>query len=121
MQSIGSPLRADGFGSRNLRIHPVEGDGLAPELNGRLDYVVLAMVNGYCGDGIYLVDWGMGPVLYRVQSIGSGNVLMRFSNPVYQSEFTFSVEKFAEMVLGYVVADVKVRDNSMLRQMTEGA
>lgn len=119
MQLLASPLGVEGFGSRTLRIHPVEGDGLAPDLIGRRDYVVLAMVNRYCGEGIYLVDWGMGPVLYQVQSIGNGNVLMRLTNPLYRSGFTFSVQEFNDIILGFVVADLKLRDEAMLRAAVE--
>lgn len=119
MHLLASPLGAHGFGPRNLRIHPVEGDGLSPDLYGRRDYVVLATVNRYCGEGIYLVDWGMGPVLYLVQSVGNGNVLMRLTNPLYRSEFTFSLPEFNDMILGYVVADLKLRDETLLRAAVE--
>lgn len=122
MKLLSSPIPAEHVLSRNLRIRLVDGDGLEPELVSRRDYVILAPVEAYCGEGIYLIDWGCGPVLYRVQSVGAGKVLIRLSNPLYRDNgYTFTKEQFNEMVLGFVVADVKVRDETMLRQMTEGA
>ncbi|MGV1867949.1 MULTISPECIES: hypothetical protein [unclassified Rhizobium] len=70
---------------------------------------------------IYLVDWGPGPTLYRAQFAGMGKVLIKLDNPLFRDDGrVFDVEQFNEMCVGFVVADIKVRDERKLREMVEG-
>ncbi len=120
MELFQAPIPAESVMSPSLRIHLVDGDGMEPELKSRRDYVMIAPVSAYCGEGIYLVDWGPGPVLYRAQWTGGGKILIKLDNPLYRdSGHTCSRDQFDEMVVGFVVADIKVRDERFLRQAVE--
>lgn len=114
---ITPPVSADRILSSRLRVRMVDGDGLEPELKSRRDYVLIDPVDSYCGEGIYLLDVGAGPVLYRVQWAGGDNVMFRNTNPLYRDNgHVVSREKFDEVTLGIVVADIKVRDERVLRE-----
>ena len=111
------PIPAERLLSGRLRVRMVDGEGLEPELMSRRDYVLLDPVDNYCGEGIYLLDVGAGPVLYRVQWAGGDNVLIRYTNPLYRDNgHLVSREKFDEVTLGIVVADIKIRDERFLRE-----
>lgn len=105
-----------------LRVHMVDGDGFEPHLMSRRDYVLIAPVNEYVCEGIYLIHDGFGPVLYRVQRclLKDEPIVMTLDNPAYRHQETgghrCSLEKFNENVLGIVVADVKVRNERFLRE-----
>ncbi|MCL6707449.1 S24 family peptidase [Pseudomonas sp. R2.Fl] len=119
-------IPAEHIMSDRLRVWMVDGDGMAPDLRSRRDYVMIAPCDRYSGGGVYLVDWGCGPTLYRVQFVGGGkSIRMYFDNPLYRHGEAeggnyFTVDEFNEMVLGFVVADVKVRHAHMLREAVEG-
>lgn len=107
-----------------FHVHMVDGDGMAPDLRSKRDYVIVAPVREYRGEGVYLVDWGYGPVLYRAQ--GSGNrekpIMIFLDNPVYRQGENgglhhFTLDQFNEMVVGFVVADIRVRDERFLREV----
>jgi phage repressor protein C with HTH and peptisase S24 domain len=101
--------------SDQFRVHLVVGDSMSPTLRSNWDYVLLKPTGEYCGEGIYLVDLGFGCDLYRVQSVMGGNVLMKKDNPAYETKIVLHCDKFEEQVLGFVVADIKVRDERYLR------
>lgn len=110
------PANPEAIYSKRLRVHMVDGDGMEPDLRSRRDYVLIAPVDGYCGEGIYLIEVGGGQTLYRVQNILTG-LRLKLDNPVYgDSGVVVTREQFAEDVLGFVVADIKVRDERFLRQ-----
>lgn len=112
-------IPAEKIMSTRLRIHMVDGDGMAPSLRGGRDYVLIAPVDTFKGDGVYLVDvWG-GPTLYRVQNLLGGKIQMKLDNPLYSSVFAFTKAQFEENVLGIVAADITVRDEQMLRQLVD--
>lgn len=114
-------IPADRVLSHALRVHMVDGDGFEPHLKGRRDYVLIAPVTEYAGEGVYLLHDGLGPVLYRVQYILAADKPIRLSldNPAYRGAKGFghcwTRETFNEAVLGIVVADIKVRDERYLR------
>lgn len=118
MEAFFAPaIPAEAVMSPKLRVHMVDGDGMEPTLRSRKDYVLLAPVTEWCGDGLYLVDWGAGPTLYRAQHAGLGNVLIKLDNPLYRDEGNvFTRDQFNEMVVGYVVADIQVREERFLRE-----
>lgn len=117
MELFQAPIPAESVMSPSLRIHLVDGDGMEPELKNRRDYVVIAPVDAYVGEGVYLIDWGPGPVLYRAQFAGGGKILIKLDNPRYRDDgHTFTRDQFNEMAVGFVVADIKVRDERFLRQ-----
>ncbi|AVA22451.1 S24/S26 family peptidase [Rhizobium sp. NXC24] len=104
-----------------LRVHMVDGDTMEPELKSRRDYVLVAPVADYCGEGIYLVDNGLGAVLCRCAALPGKERMIRVSydNPVYRhgpnGGHYWSSQEFSECVLAIVVADVKVRDSRFLK------
>ncbi len=102
--------------SDRLRVHPVKGDRLNDTLRSGRDYVLLAPVSRFVGEGIYLVFNGFGPDLFRVQSIGTGQIRLFGDNQHYQDQF-WTVDVFNENALGIVVADIKVRDDRFLRYL----
>ena len=117
MDFFAPAIPAENVLSPALRVHLVDGDGMEPDLRSRRDYVIISPVDSYCGEGIYLLDWGPGPVLYRAQFAGGGKVLIKLDNPLYRDNgHTFPRDQFDEMVVGFVVADIKVRDERFLRE-----
>lgn len=117
-----APVPAQKVLSPGLRIHMVDGDGMEPDLRSRRDYVMIAPVDAYCGEGIYLLDWGPGPVLYRAQFAGGGQILIKLDNPLFRDNGRiFTRDQFDEVVVGFVVADIKVRDEHKLREIAGGA
>lgn len=112
---------ADKVLSSRFRIHPVEGDHMEPGLSKHRDYVLLMPVQTYCCEGIYLFDLvpgGRGTLL-RVQNILGGKVLLKSDNPAYSTERIMTRSEFEEVVLAYVVADIKVRDVMALQQLCQ--
>ncbi|WP_455918735.1 hypothetical protein [Ensifer canadensis] len=114
-------IPADRILSPTLRVHMVDGDGFEPQLKNRRDYVLIAPVTEYAGEGLYLLHDGYGPVLYRVQYILAADKPIRLSldNPLHRHSegcgHRWSRETFNDAVLGIVVADIKVRDERYLR------
>ncbi|WP_085033909.1 hypothetical protein [Ensifer aridi] len=110
-------LPAERVLSDRLRVHAVKGDGMFPLLRGDRDYVLVAPIHAYSGDGIYLVDNGVGEDLYRVSSAWDGKKSLKLSreNERYQDHIV-SIEQFEAGVLAIVVADIKVRDERFLRE-----
>lgn len=103
--------------SSKLRVHMVEGPGMEPALRDQLDYVILAPVSAWCGEGIYLIDWGPGPVLYRAQNAGDGHVRLTLDNPLFRDNgHLCSRDQFNDAAIGFVVADIHVRDERFLRE-----
>ncbi len=109
-------MSADRVMSSALRVHAVQGDGMFPLLRGSMDYVLVAPVDTYRGEGIYLFHNGLGEDLSRVTSAWDGKKSLCLSkeNDRYSS-FTVPLDKFNESVLAIVVADIKVRDERFLR------
>ncbi|WP_431321648.1 hypothetical protein [Rhizobium sp. YTU87027] len=108
-------IPAENVLSSCLRVHMVDSDGMEPDLRSRRDYVLLAPVQGFQGDGLYLVDVCGGPTLYRAENVLGGQIRIKLDNPFYKGSFTFSHDEFFEIALGIVVADIKVRDERFLR------
>ncbi|MGT2444499.1 hypothetical protein ACU4I5_18745 [Ensifer adhaerens] len=113
-------IPADRVLSNDLRVHMVDGDGFEPQLKSQRDYVLIAPVTEYAGEGIYLIHDGYGLVLYRVQYSLATDKPIRLSldNPLYrhaERDHRWTREAFNEAVLGIVVADIKVRDDRYLR------
>jgi hypothetical protein len=88
---------------------------MAPALRGGRDYVLTAPVSSYEGEGVYLVDAGLGIELFRVTNIlgPDGDLLLSRENSTYRSHHMHR-EKFNDIVVGIVVADVRVRDERFI-------
>lgn len=120
-------IPAEDIMSDRLRIRMVDGDGMSPDLLSGRDYVMIAPADRYTGEGVYLVDWGPGATLYRADGSGRRDkpIRMRLDNPLYHRTpddgYTFHTrEEFDEIVLGFVVANIKVQNEPKLRQALEG-
>lgn len=116
MNDLFAPPSTANVMSEQFRVHPVIGDGMAPALRSNWDYVLLKPTSEYCGEGIYLMHDGFGPDLFRIQMWSEGKLLMKRDNPVYSNHFTLTREEFEVVVLGFVVADIKVRDERFFRE-----
>lgn len=102
--------------SGRFRVHPVVGDEMEPELRGGRDYVLAAPVTSYEGEGIYLVDIGLGIELFRVSNtLGpAGELLLTRGNPHY-ARHRLARRQFCEAVVGIVVADIRTREERFLK------
>lgn len=102
--------------SGRFRVHPVLGDEMEPTLRGGRDYVLTAPVTNYEGEGIYLVDVGVGIELFRVtNTLGpAGELLLTRENPHYPPH-RLARRQFCDAVVGIVVADIRTRDERFLR------
>ncbi|MBM7044074.1 hypothetical protein [Rhizobium lusitanum] len=99
--------------STKHRVHPVAGDSMEPTFRGGLDYALIAPVQCFRGDGVYLIDAGSSIELYRVSATLSGLRLAR-DNPIYGDNFV-ARDVFDDHVLGIVVAEIRVYDERFLR------
>lgn len=88
---------------------------MEPALKGGRDYVLTAPITSYQGEGVYLVDAGLGIELFRVTNIlgEDGELLLSRENTVYRSHH-MQRSKFNEAVVGIVVADVRIRNERFL-------
>lgn len=87
---------------------------MEPVLRGNRDYVLTAPVDAYNGEGIYLVDFGLGLELFRVTNMLGKELRLSRENPRY-SDHVIDRDMFEERVLGKVVADIRTRDERFLR------
>lgn len=73
--------------------------------------MLTAPVTSYEGEGVYLVDAGLGIELYRVTNIlgPNGDLMLSRENTIYQSHH-MERERFNDVVVGKVVADIRIRD-----------
>ena len=116
MDLFPTPLRPDAFQSSRVRLHRVDGDNMEPTLRGRWDYVVVAPVDTYTGEGLYLIDVLGAAVVHRCQHNGRGDIWLHSDSEHYSTQ-TYSRAKFEASVLAKVLADVKVRDDHGLRAL----
>lgn len=103
--------------SRKFRVHAVTGDEMEPSLRGGRDYVLTAPVTAYEGEGLYLLDIGLGIELFRVTNIlgPAGELLLSRENDHY-APHRLARHEFSEAVVGIVVADIRTRDQRFLRR-----
>lgn len=102
--------------SGKFRVHAVKGDEMEPKLRGGRDYVLAAPATSYEGEGLYLIDTGLGMELYQVTNIlgPDGALMLSRENPAYCCR-QIDRRRFNDFVVGIVVADVRVRDDRFLR------
>lgn len=112
------PIPAGNVLSDRLRVHPIMGDAMEPTLRGNRDYALIAPVHAYQGEGIYLLDNGVGGDLYRVTDVLTGLCVSK-DNPLYSHKVVVDRDRFNEEVLGIVVADIKPRDERFLREAVQ--
>ncbi|MBB3521088.1 hypothetical protein [Rhizobium sp. BK456] len=102
--------------SGKFRVHPVIGDEMEPTLRGGRDFVLTAPVTAYEGEGIYLVDIGLGIELFRVtNTLGpAGELILSRENEHYPAH-RLPRGQFSDAVVGIVVADIRTRDSRFLK------
>lgn len=101
--------------TRDLRFHEVVDNNCAPVVMAR-DYVLIAPVDDYCGEGFYLVlDYFGTPVLYHCSGRGSRGINLGYLNTLYEDKIV-PVEEFRDIVLGKVVMTCKMQDSRFLRR-----
>lgn len=95
-----------------LRLFQIEGDAYEPDLRGR-DLLMVAPADRFAYDTDYLLDFGDGEAPFVVTSTGAG-FSIRHRNPRY-SRWELTPAEFNKAVRGIVVAEVKVRDERLIR------
>lgn len=107
------------FRSDRLFIHPVEGDAFAPTLQRDRDCVVVAPADRYLCEGVYLLGDEHWQDLYRCERrlASDGAVWMGRDNKIYSDQIV-TAEWFEEHVLGFVVANIVVTNEVILRRVT---
>lgn len=103
--------------SQKFRVHAVIGDEMEPTLRGGRDFVLTAPVTAFEGEGIYLVDIGIGIELFRVtNTLGpAGELLLSRENKHYPPH-RLERQQFSDAVVGIVVADIRTRDHRFLKR-----
>ncbi|MGO7779449.1 hypothetical protein ACC717_04875 [Rhizobium ruizarguesonis] len=103
--------------SGKFRVHPVLGDEMEPTLRGGRDFVLTAPVTAFEGEGLYLVDIGIGIELFRVtNTLGpAGELLLSRENDQYPPH-RLARQQFTDAVVGIVVADIRTRDERFLKR-----
>ncbi|MBX4920961.1 hypothetical protein HJA76_14800 [Rhizobium bangladeshense] len=103
--------------SRKFRVHAVTGDEMEPSLRGGRDFVLTAPVTAYEGEGLYLVDIGLGIELFRVtNTLGPAGELLLSREKENYPPHRLKRHEFSEAVVGIVVADIRTRDERFLRR-----
>lgn len=107
---------ADAIHSPKLRAHAISGTAMAPTLRCG-DFVLLAPVAQYQGEGVYLIDQGdRTPVLSRVMTWTSIDEMRLSFDAVPHAPYFMPREKFDERVLGMVVAEIRVTEPGIIHQ-----
>lgn len=96
-----------------LRLFPLVGDAYAPALTGG-DMVMVAATDRFLYDATYLLDFGEGEAPY-VAGRCAGGVSVRHPNPIY-ARHQVTKDEFAAAVTAIVVAEVKVKDEQLIRR-----
>ena len=113
-EMIPAPIAPFVSASTSLRFHRVIDDLCAPAINPR-DFVLIAPIGDWKGEGYYLVQDPLGtPVVYHCTAYGSrSNLGVRLGklNPLYGDRAeTVSYADFQERILGKVVMTCKMQD-----------
>jgi hypothetical protein len=98
-----------------LRLHPVIGDNMEPGLRAGRDAVLVQPCDCWNGEGVYLIGQH-GINLSRVTGTlkPGAEVEISSDSPLYPVSEQISAERFAEIVLAKVVANVIVQDRRLL-------
>lgn len=95
-----------------LRLFRLVGDAYEPALRGG-DMVMVSETDHFLYDATYLLDFGDGEAPYIVGRAASG-FSIRHPNPLY-SRHSLSRDEFTAAVTAIVVAEVRVRDEWLIR------
>ena len=96
-----------------LRLFQIVGDSYEPDLRGG-SFVMAAPVERFAYDCEYLLDFGDGEAPYRAGSCFNGEIEVWHPNPRY-SRWRISLAEFNQAVTAIVVAEVKVKDERLIR------
>src|SRR6185437_7607291 len=88
------------------------GDGMAPTIRPG-DMAAVAPVSAWRGAGLYVVDAGMGPDLYRCDVVSSGRIALWRDNPAY-ARHEATLAQFVDGVRGQVFGIMQIVDPSLL-------
>jgi hypothetical protein len=96
-----------------LRFHQVVDDRCTPAVCPR-NYVLIAPIDNYVGEGFYLVqDPFATPMIYYCSALTKAGVRLGCLNRLYTSH-KVSPDAFREIVLGKVAMTCKMQDASFL-------
>ncbi|SRR5260221_8312434 len=104
------PMGAD---AARVRFLPVISDNMQPTFR-RGDFVAVAPINDYRGEGIYVFELLGRPNIYRAATDPMRPGFIVWSdNPAY-ARHHFTVEQFADAVIGQAFAICKVIDPTLI-------
>lgn len=98
-----------------LRLYPIIGDLMAPTLN-RGDFCLVAPVDRYVHEGMYVIDGPFGSAVYRVERCIAANpkpYRLIPENTRYEIQ-CISAEDFDRDVLAMVIVTMNVRERRFL-------
>ena len=99
-------------GNSTPRFMLMNGSNMEPALRHR-DIVAVSPVDAYDYPAIYVLECLGQPCFHRCQHVGGGKIMIMSDNPVYQPQ-TVDWEVFQGMVIGIVVAILKVIDHARM-------
>lgn len=117
MLALFPEVDARAFHSSRLRIHPVRGEtvrGLTPNR----DCVVVAPTEKYICEGVYLIEENGWEGLARCERLfgGGGKIRVNRELPCGDREDILPAEWFEEHVIGFVVANIIVTNETILQR-----
>lgn len=105
------------FRDDRIRIHPVRGETVRGLIPNR-DCVVVVPTEQYICEGIYLIEENGWEGLARCERLfgGAGKVWVKRELPCGDREDILPAEWFEEHVIGFVVANIIVTNEMILRR-----
>ncbi|MBI1234774.1 MAG: hypothetical protein GC208_09760 [Alphaproteobacteria bacterium] len=112
------PVPASALKHPDLRIQQVLCDAMEPTYRRGRDYVMVLPVDRYQYPSIYVIELCGEPIIRRVERRLDGRYEIMTDRKEYSNHF-LTHQEFNDCVLGIVVADIKVRDERMIREVTQ--
>jgi hypothetical protein len=97
---------------QGVRMMPMVGSHMMPTLNPR-DLIVVAPIDGFKYDSLYVLEILGVPCVHRCQHIGAGRIRVFSDDPIYQGSEIDS-DQFSDVVLGIVTATCRVLDHDRM-------
>lgn len=102
--------------SSRFRLIKVQGDHMAPQLRHDRDFVLAIPVDRYEGPGRYVLQLDGEMLIYDCEKRVAGReVWLACANENYRGRL-LNLDTFNDVVVAKVGADVKVRDEAVLRR-----
>lgn len=107
---VPAPHRPDARFPAAPRLFPIVGDGMEPRLRSG-DFLMVAAVDCYQYETVYLLDFGDGEAPYFAQRRAGRQLHVRPPNPIYAGSL-IAQDEFDQAVTAMSVAEVRVTDRN---------